>query len=227
MFPFAYAIGAVIAGAPPWLAIFIFRRDLRRRMALTGAFIGLLAVLFEPSFRDYWQPEMGFPWCMRLGDFLYGFFFGGIACAAHLAIFKKHIGAVSHTDRRKLFPLYALVGTILYVALLFLKDSSIFAALAVFLLYSAIMLALRPDLIRTAILSGLLMTVLTVAGYVVFKNAFPGIIEAWWRSEIRAGMMPLGVPIEEFIWAFALGMAIGPSQEFFTGRRIVTGRIDK
>src|SRR3989338_5460990 len=90
-YQYAYVIGDFIVGFPIFALIFYLRKDLRREMLVAGLLLGILSLITEYWYlKDYWHPENGVRWRISLGDFFYGFFFGGIASVVYEALFKKH-----------------------------------------------------------------------------------------------------------------------------------------
>lgn len=72
---FAYLVGDLLIGLP-WLALYIYRGDLRRKMLLLSCIFGLFGPLSEVFYlRDYWHPQLFSGWPIGLEDFLFGFFY--------------------------------------------------------------------------------------------------------------------------------------------------------
>ena len=53
--------------------------------------------------------------------------------------------------------------------------------------------------------------------YFIFTKVYPGIIDKWWMLDNLSGIRLIGVPFEEFLWAFGMGMMTGPLYEFIVG----------
>jgi hypothetical protein len=81
------------------------------------------------------------------------------------------------------------------------------------------MVYFRRDLLVDALMSGLLVGLITLVGYIIFSALFPGIVHAWWKLSNLSGVFIFGIPGEELLWAFGLGMVAGPLYEFFMGLR--------
>ncbi len=90
-FEFVYLAGSLIVGFPIWSFLFLYRKDLRKEMLISSLAIGLLAPLWEPWFlTDYWHPESLNTLRVGIGDFAYGFFFGGIGNVIYEVVCGKH-----------------------------------------------------------------------------------------------------------------------------------------
>ena len=73
----------------------------------------------------------------------------------------------------------------------------------------------RHDLLVDSLMSGLLVGAIMFFGYLIFLTIFPEAIHQWWILQNISGILILGVPIEELLWAFGWGMVGGPMYEFF------------
>lgn len=219
-FQYAYLIGNFLIGFPLWLFLFIHRKDLRKEILISSVLIGVLAPLWSPWFiKDYWHPESLNFWRLGAGDFFYGFFFGGIANAIYEEIFGRHYAKRKNRKHHWswfLIPFFALFFLVFGLPVYF-GINSIYAALVSFVAMSAFMIYFRRDLLFDALASGLLVGLLTLFGYLIFLALFPGIVHAWWKLSNLSGIFVMGVPIEELLWAFGLGMVAGPFYEFFMG----------
>ena len=219
-FQYAYLIGDFLIGLPPWLVLFALRKDLRKEILLSSVSIGVLALLWGPWFlKDYWHPESLNMWRASSGDFMYGFFFGGIASVIYEEVFGKCYA--KRKDRKHhwswfILPLAAL-GVLVFNVPVLLGVNSMHAGIATLLAIFCFMIYFRRDLLVDALMSGVLVGLVTLCGYLVFIALFPGIIHAWWELPNISGILVMGIPIEELLWAFGLGMAGGPFYEFFMG----------
>lgn len=224
-FQYAYLLGNLVA-LPLWLYFFIHRKDCRKEILIASFCVGILAILWAPLFlKDYWRPEYihsSFFKNWSLGgveDFLYGFFLGGIANVIYEEVFGKHF--CKRRNRRHhwtwfLVPFFALFFLVFGLPIYF-GINSIYAALCSFVILSAFMIYFRRDLFFDALASGLLVGLLTLFGYIIFLALFPGVIHKWWLLPNLSHIFISGIPIEELLWAFGVGMVAGPFYEFFMG----------
>lgn len=224
MLPFSEAVylWGVLLITPIWLIIFVKGgHDSRRDMIFSGLFYGALAVLIAKTYAlaDYWHPPYLLP-PFNIEDFLYGFFYGGIASE----LFERFVGYTYTTVRTKTTRLFLIAcsATIIIFVLFFLivdilRLNSIVAHIlplvGVFLLY----IFVRRDLLIPALLSGVVFTLFTLAWIKLILVVRPTAISEFWKLENLSGVIILGIPIEEYLFAFALGVAASGFYELITG----------
>ena len=217
-YQFAYLTGNLILFII-WLTLFIYRKDLRHKMLLMSCLIAPLGPLSEIFFtRDYWKPELFNGWQIGIEDLLFGFFAGGIA-----SVFYEEILGKKYTKRHLAgHPRWMLGFVIFSFSSLILMNiifgfNSIYISVAGFLIIGAVIIAIRHDLARVAFLSGFFAGIMALILYIIFLYLFPGVIERWWLLSNISGILILGIPFEELLWAFGWGMVVGPAYEFTTG----------
>jgi hypothetical protein len=64
----------------------------------------------------------------------------------------------------------------------------------------------RPDLKRKIWVSGSMFTLLYFLYFFPLVRFVPGYVERVWRLSALSGILVLGVPVEELLFAFAFGM---------------------
>ncbi len=178
-------------------------------------------------FRDYWHPQTLFPLIYLfhypapiLEDLLFGFFIGGIASVIYEELWGKRISS----RRDRLHHWVSFIPSLLGIALLvlvfsikYLDLNAVYANILVFAVCSLVMLAYRQDLWFDSLMSGILVGAVMFFAYVIFLKVYPGVIQRWWLLSNLSGLTLIGVPFEEFLWAFGMGMMAGPLYEFMAG----------
>ncbi len=220
----AYLIGTILF-LPFWLFFYFRRRDLDKKMIEVSLLVGLLAIFWSPYFwKDYWQPAYLFNFDLmgiRLGgieDFLYGFFTGGIISVIYDEILGRRISMKKKKNHRFLILfITSILSAFIFHILLFLEVNSIHAAFMSFASFLAVILLVRKDLLWDSIISGLFFGLLTLCLSVVYLVFFPGLIQKWWLLHKVSGILLVGVPIEELVWAFGMGAVAGPLYELMMG----------
>lgn len=213
-----------------WMFLFIIRRDLRRAMVWSGTFyfviltVGFFAhsLISNDQFRaitpGYWTPHTLF----NLGqitngyaieDVLFMFFAAGIATALYEFCFQKKI---SEHLNKKLKGGHALLFGILVTLILhkifYLNDMylliyfNFFGTLAI--IYT------RRDLIIHSLIGGLLFLVVYILGYLLLLQIFPNFIHDIYRLNFTSGIILLGIPLEEYLYALTFGMLWAPIYEY-------------
>lgn len=169
---------------------------------------------------DYWRPEFFYNFPIRIEDFLFGFFIGGIASNAYEVIFDRQF---AKSRNRKINWLWLIVPTILVFAVIlrfFINNvgvNSIYASVIGFLFIAFIIIILRRDLIFSALASSLVIGFSMLVMYLIIMLFFPAIFERWWMLQNLSDVYILNIPIEEILWGMGWGMVCGPMYEFFAG----------
>lgn len=231
----AYLIGSIFIMLI-WLVLFLRRRDLRTEM-LTMSFLTLIWLSISGIYfvnyyiTDYWKPEyhslLRFGIFDKLGlkigveDGIFVFGAAGIAAVLYEEFLGKKHFRKSRKKNLKYLIIFPLIMFFTYLGVtLNGKINIIYADFIGYTLISLLVLYFRRDLIKHAIVSGLIAGVLCVILYLVFfLPTYPGIIEEWWILNKTSGIFLLGIPLEEILWAFFLGLWVGPSYEFLMGLR--------
>jgi len=185
-------------------------------MSLVIAPLGPISEFFY--FKDYWRPETFSGLQFGVEDLIFSFTLGGISSVlyeelAGRVLVKRHF----HPNRWAAFVFPVIVIATVLVATKYLQVNSIYASYAAFALVALIMLRLRPDLIREAILSAIFLTIITSAGYIIWLQFYPEVFNRWWFLSNLSGILVFGIPLEEISWYSAWGMVAGPLYEFGTG----------
>ncbi len=242
---YQYLAGTGLAGLV-WLMIFLLRKDLRRAMVWGGTVYFVLLsigfVVYRLFMHDavrainpgYWAPPTLFnlQHIMHgygIEDALFMFFYGGIAVVIYEFFFRKKLPQLSQADLKKPdvkgFLLVAGIGTAGAVAVYFaaylndiylLISSAFFAALVI--------IWKRRDLAAQSLLGGLLFVVLygVVLGQ-IFLHLFPHFLANYYHLRATSGVLLLGIPLEEYLYAFSFGMFWAPVYSFVYGLKKATG----
>jgi len=67
----------------------------------------------------------------------------------------------------------------------------------------------RPDLKNKILIGGLLFLIIYFIFFLFFNLLFPGWVEQIWNLSEISGILFLGIPIEEILFAFGVGMLWG------------------
>ena len=219
-FQYAYLLGNLFF-LLVWIILFIYRRDLRRKMLIMSLVVAPMGPLSEIFYlRDYWQPQLFNGWLIGIEDLLFGFAIGGIAAVIYEELFgKKYLSRHLSAHPKWMFGV-AVFGVIwMYVGSMVLGFNSIYVSILGFLIIGASILFTRHDLLKDALFSGLLMGGLMLFFYFVFGYFFDGIIQKWWLLKNISGIIIFGAPLEELMWGFGWGFVAGPAYEFINGLR--------
>ncbi len=198
-----------------WLVIFIFKRGLRKEMILVSLLtmpFGLTEPLFVPK---YWNPPSLFDLAANIGfdieSLIFSFAIGGIGAVLYELIFgarhQKIDNKEMHRKKHK-FHLFALISApIVFIFLFFLTNLNPIYSTSIAMFIGGISaLYCRPDLKKKIWVGGFLFFGLYFLFFLSFNLVYPDFIEKVWNLAAISGILVIGVPIEELIFAFTFGM---------------------
>ena len=198
-----------------WIVIFIAMPRVRREMFFVSLFtmpLGLTEPLFVP---EYWNPPSLFNLAATTGfdieSLIFCFAIGGIGSVLYETIFKvKHLKISKHETRAKKHRFHALVllsPIIIFLPLqLFANLNPIYSASISMFIGSIAAIFCRPDLKKKIIIGGILFLGLYFLFFLSFNIIYPYAIEKFWNLSAISGVLILGIPIEELLFAFTFGM---------------------
>lgn len=218
---YAYLFGAIIFSIP-WGIVFCAKRINRKEMIMYGVVFGVAAVLIgiRYALHDYWQPTYLFP-SFHIEDFLYGFFFGGLCTQVYFFFFETKERTTK--NYHPIFGLTALIVSILSFVLItdVLELNSIIAHILPPALVGLYIAYKSPKTVTIQLLAGLFATVITFCVFRIVLFINPHAVSEIWYLNNLTGVLFIGIPIEEYIFAFSLGFGISLFHEFVSGREII------
>lgn len=218
---FVYII-ATIPFIALWLFIFLKRRDLRQEMLLMSLIIGILSLLTSYYWWtiDWWKPLTMTRTIIGVEDFIMGFTTGGIMSVIYELIFKKkYYKRKLHHHISGGLTLIFLLGQTMMWLFWGVGLTSFWSGILSMCLIAIIIFLLRKDLIINAVISGLLMVVVSLLFYYTILIISPKWIDYTYLLGL-SGIKLTGVPIEEFIFWFFAGLVFGPFYEYWQGERL-------
>ena len=212
-----------------WFLIYIAKPSLSKEMfwtSLLTAPFGLTELLFVP---EYWNPPSLFNLAARTGfdieSLIFCFAIGGIGAVLYESVFRvKHKKMSSHEmhSKRHRFHKLALIFPIIVFLPLYLltKLNPIYSSsIAMFVGGIAAMLC-RPDLKKKIFMGGILFLALYFTFFLLFNISYPGIVQEVWNLSAISGMLVLGIPLEELLFAFTFGMMWSSVYEHVTWHKV-------
>lgn len=206
-----------------WLMVFLKNGINKKEMLGIGMLFGIAAVLINNQYalHDYWHPLFLIRQ-IPLEDFLYGFFFGGISTQAYFFFFKtkERITANHHP----VFVVVVVLASILCFVILtgLLKINSIVAHIIPPLIVGLYIGIKNPNYLKVQIINGFLTMIATLIMFKILLIINPrAIIDNWYLNNLT-GVLIVGIPLEEYVFAFVLGFGASVFYEYVTGREIVT-----
>lgn len=198
-----------------WLIIFILKRNVRKEMfwvSLLTAPFGLTEPLFVP---EYWSPPSLFNLAAKTGfdieSLIFSFAVGGIGAILYELIAKIKRQKISKHEKHKKrhrFHLLALFSPVLvFLPLqLFTKLNPIYSASIAMFIGGIAAILCRADLKKKIWIGGISFLAIYFAFFLLFNLAYPGLVQEVWNLSAISGILILGVPLEELMFAFTFGM---------------------
>ncbi len=199
-----------------WFAIYAFigSKEQRKEMLTVSAWTSLLG-LTEPLFVPaYWLPPSLFNLAARTGfdieSLIFSFGIGGIAFVLYGLFFKSREVPVAEHERhmrRHRFHLWAILSAPAIFVALFLTTNlnPIYTAVIAMLAGGLATWYCRPDLKMKMITSAFLFLALYFIYFLTLIAIAPGYVANVWDLQMISGILILGIPIEELLFAFAFG----------------------
>jgi len=198
-----------------WFVIFLLNSRFRKEMfwvSLLTMPLGLTEPIFVPK---YWNPPSLFNLAARTGfdieSLIFCFAIGGIGAVIYQTFFKvKYKKMTKHKmhSKRHRFHLFALTSPPIIFIILFLLTNlnPIYSASISMFVGGVAAILCRPDLKKKILVSGVMFLALYFVFFLVFNLVYPEIVSNIWNLSAISGILILGVPLEELIFAYAFGM---------------------
>lgn len=209
-----------------WLIAFLFFKRLRREMITISLFLTPLAFL-EPFFvPQYWNPDAILGPKLSIEDFIFCFSVSGLMAIIYEIILGKHLHHLKlrYSFRGEAVHILILLSGLLAVFLVYLllEVNFMYAAYAGIVVDILVMSLLRRDLVKKLIFTALLFGTLYFILFFIFVHLLAPDFVRFWNVHSLSGLLVLGIPIEEIIWAVGAGALAGPMYEFLLSIRLKT-----
>ncbi len=195
--------------------------------------IGLTQLFFVP---EYWFPKSTlFNLTTKIGldieSFLFSFAVGGIAAVLYEELLDEHLKRKRKLviEGKKLSVFLALILAIFMVVFkLGIKINFMYASIISMVAGTLFILIFRRDLIKESIFGGVLFMVIYFFAFIILNNAiFPNWALTTWNLQNLSGILIIGTPIEELLWALTFGFLWAPIYEELQGYTIKEEEIHK
>lgn len=212
-----------------WLAIFLAIKNVRKEMFLISLFsapFGLSEIFVVPA---YWSPPSLFNLNSTTGfdieSIIFTFAVGGIACELietltrmmdavrmkHKKIDTKGLGIKRYEIHWISILLPIVLGFPLYILRPF---NPIYSLIIQFSAGAIATMLFAPHLTRKIVIGGLLFLAFYFLSFLlVFGVVYPDAVVSFWNLSALSGISVLGVPVEELLCAFSLGMVLNSIYE--------------
>ena len=212
-----------------WLLIFIFANISRKEMFWVSLFtmpLGLTEPLFVP---EYWNPPSLFNLASKTGfdieSLIFAFSIGGIAAILYEIIFKiKHCKMSKYElhSKKHRFHSLALISPLIIFLLLyaFTNINPIYSVIIALLIGSLATILCRPDLKKKIFVGGALFLGIYLIFFLLMNLIYADWTQQVWNLSAISGILFLGIPIEELLFAFTVGMMWSSIYEHVKGYKL-------
>lgn len=208
-----------------WLLLYTRSPKSRKKMLLVSLLtmpLGLTEPFFVPA---YWLPPTLFDLARKtrfdLESLLFSFAVGGIAAILYESLWGKSRKQISihqmHAARHR-FHLLALLSPVLSFALLYFFTSlnPIYSTIIALTIGVVATWLCRPDLLKAMLIGSFLFSILYfIIFFLGFVWLFPGYVDAVWNLPVISGILIMGIPLEELLFAATLGAIWSSIYEHF------------
>ncbi len=193
-----------------WIAKPLVRKEMLWASILTAPF-GLTEPIFVP---EYWNPPSLFNLASTTGfdieSLIFSFAIGGIGAVLYEMFANvKHIKISCHeksSARHKFHKLALASPFIAFVPLYILAPINPIYTASIAMAVGAIATMLcRPDLTKKIFIGSLLFMSIYLVFFLLFNLVYPNVVEQIWNFPAISGILILGIPLEELMFAFAFG----------------------
>lgn len=221
-YQYSYLIGSLVL-LVIWLALFAWRKDIRKEMIIISVICGLAGPVLELIYiLDWWHPLTITGTSIGIEDFLFGFTTGGVAAVIYEVIFKKKL---TNTKKEivqdyKFLPIWGgiVLGVFLF-SFYVLKLHSYYASAIALVVPIIYIWYKRRDLVVNSLCSGALLVIASFPVYWVTEFITPGWIQNTWFMDKLSGILFMKIPVEDLVWFFLVGLFIGPFYEYWKGKK--------
>ncbi len=213
-----------------WVVVYASLRtsESKREMleiSLWTSLLGLAEPIFVPR---YWSPPSLFDLAQRTGfdieSLLFSFGVGGIASIVYEWFFAVTHVQVSPSERlharHRWHPLALAVGPVVFLVLFLATPlNPIYSTFIAFVAGGLGTWYCRPELMGRTLFSSALFTAIYFLFFLSLVLVFPGYVRAVWNLPALSGVLVLGVPFEELMFAAGLGFYWSGLYEHLKWRR--------
>ncbi len=199
-----------------WIVVYLVLRDKTSRkemltVSLWTSLLGLTEPIFVP---EYWNPPSLFNLAQKTGfdieSLIFAFGVGGLAVVIYEAIFKiKHQKislAEKHHPKHRLHLLVLFSAPIIFVLLsIFTNLNPIYSTFIALIGGGLFTLYCRPDLKKKMIVSAFIFLAIYFLFFLILITMFPAWARSVWNFAAISGILILGIPLEELMFALGLG----------------------
>ena len=206
-----------------WILIYTKRKALRKQILWTSIFVGLFGFTEPLYVPEYWRPPTLFDLANKIGfdieSLIFTFAIGGLITSIYYLVSKSKTEKI---ETKKGVRIDALLFSVLLFAsfLIFTDINPGYTSVFSMSLGGVFILLKRPDLTKKIIFSAVFFTLIYFISFKVFIFIFPSYVENFYSLSNLSGNFFLGVPIEEFLFAFSVSFLWSGMYEYVNWYKI-------
>ena len=214
-----------------WTTVYLSleSRESKKRMLIVSIWTSLLG-LTEPLFvPEYWSPPSLFDLASKTGfdieSLIFAFGIGGIVVILYERIFRAEHEKIStlsqHSSRHRYHLLAILSAPIVFLLLMLTTQlNPIYISVIALVFGGFATWYCRPDLKKKMIVSASIFLVIYFVYFLTLIVFYPGYVEQVWRLDVISGILIVGIPLEELLFAISFGFFWSSIYEHLTWRKI-------
>ncbi|MEK7652645.1 MAG: lycopene cyclase domain-containing protein [Patescibacteria group bacterium] len=214
-----------------WTTVYLSleSRESKKRMLIVSIWTSLLG-LTEPLFvPEYWSPPSLFDLASKTGfdieSLIFAFGIGGIVVILYERIFRAEHEKIStlsqHSSRHRYHLLAILSAPIVFLLLMLTTQlNPIYISVIALVFGGFATWYCRPDLKKKMIVSAFIFLVIYFVYFLTLIVFYPGYVEQVWRLDVISGILIVGIPLEELLFAISFGFFWSSIYEHLTWRKI-------
>ncbi len=216
-----------------WLFIYtsLNSKEEKKEMLLVSSLTALTG-LAEPIFvPEYWLPPSLFNLALNTGfdieSIIFSFGTGGIAVIIYEWIFRtshKQMLISQHHKYHHRLHIFALLSTpIIFLILFWTTDWNVIYSVIVSMAVGGLFAwYCRPDLKKKMLASAFIFLILYFLYFLILIALSPGYVEQVWNLKAISGILILGIPLEELLFALSFGFLWSSIYEHITWKKLKT-----
>ncbi len=207
-----------------WFVIFLSKPKLRREMFFVSLFtmpLGLTEPLFVP---EYWSPPSLLNLASKTGfdieSFIFAFSIGGLSTVIYHFFVKMKYKKMSDKEiskEKKTIHFLSLISPILVFLILsiFINLNPIYSAILSLFAGGILTITCRKDLLKNSLIGAIVFSLFYFLFFLLVDLLYPRFISEVWNFSTISGILIVGIPIEEILFAFGVGIMWSGVYEHF------------
>ncbi|MBI5077975.1 MAG: hypothetical protein HZB11_01225 [Candidatus Yonathbacteria bacterium] len=214
-----------------WALVYAFlkSKESRKEMLVVSfwtALFGITEPLFVP---EYWNPPSLFDLAHQTGfdieSFIFSFGIGGIAVVIYERIFRTvHARMTKHEQHRSRHQYHLLAlssaPALLFVLIVATSLNPIYSAIIAMVVGGIATWYCRPDLKKKMLVSAFIFLMIYFIYFLTLIALYPGYVDQVWNIKDISGIIIVGIPLEELLFAFSFGFIWSSIYEHIAWRKI-------